>query len=60
MDDLNADSLDVVEIVMDLEDTFNLEVTDEEAEKVLTVENAVDLVWAKLALGKRTKEGEPL
>ena len=41
-DDLEADSLDVVELVMELEDQFDIEIADEEAEKINTVGDAVN------------------
>lgn len=41
-DDLEADSLDVVELVMELEDEFDLEIADEEAEQIVTVGDAVE------------------
>lgn len=41
IDDLGADSLDTVELVMALEEEFGLEIPDEEAEKILTVQDAV-------------------
>lgn len=44
VDDLGADSLDTVELVMALEEEFNLEISDEEAEKILTVNDAVNYV----------------
>jgi acyl carrier protein len=40
-DDLGADSLDVVELVMELEDEFDLEISDEDAEKITTVGEVV-------------------
>lgn len=43
-DDLEADSLDVVELVMAIEDEFEIEIPDEEAEKLQTVKNAVDYI----------------
>lgn len=43
-DDLGADSLDVVELVMELEDEFDLEISDEEAEKIATVADVVDYI----------------
>ena len=43
-DDLDADSLDVVELVMELEDEFDMEIADEEAEKIVTVGDAVDYI----------------
>lgn len=42
--DLEADSLDVVELIMAIEDEFDIEIPDEEAEKILTVKNAVDYI----------------
>jgi acyl carrier protein len=44
IDDLGADSLDQVELVMALEEAFNMEVGDEDAERILTVQNAIDYV----------------
>jgi acyl carrier protein len=44
VDDLGADSLDVVELVMALEEEFGLEISDEDAEKLRTVKHAVDYI----------------
>jgi len=44
IDDLGADSLDTVELVMALEEEFDIEIPDEEAEKIASVENAVDYI----------------
>ncbi len=46
VDDLGADSLDTVELVMALEEEFDCEIPDEEAEKITTVQQAVDYVNA--------------
>ena len=46
VDDLGADSLDTVELVMALEEEFNCEIPDEEAEKITTVQQAIDYVNA--------------
>jgi acyl carrier protein len=43
-EDLGADSLDQVELVMALEEAFNLEIADEDAEKILRVQDALDYV----------------
>ncbi|SDC40230.1 acyl carrier protein [Shouchella lonarensis] len=43
-EDLEADSLDVVELVMGLEDEFELEIADEDAEKIATVADVVDYI----------------
>lgn len=43
-DDLGADSLDQVELVMALEEEFNIEISDEEAEKIKTVQDAVTYI----------------
>lgn len=48
VDDLGADSLDTVELVMALEEEFDCEIPDEEAEKITTVQQAVDYVNAHL------------
>jgi acyl carrier protein len=42
--DLGADSLDIVEIIMSFEEAFGIEIKDEDAEKIKTVEQAVDLI----------------
>ena len=44
MDDLGADSLDTVELVMALEEEFDIEISDEDAEKVRTVQDAIDYI----------------
>ena len=44
VDDLGADSLDVVELVMALEEEFGLEISDEDAEKLTTVEQAITYI----------------
>ena len=44
VDDLGADSLDTVELVMGLEEEFDTEIPDEEAEKITTVQQAIDYV----------------
>jgi acyl carrier protein len=46
-DDLGADSLDVVELVMELEDEFDMEISDDDAEKIATVGDAVTYIQAK-------------
>lgn len=48
-DDLGADSLDTVELIMALEEHFEIEIPDEEAQKILTVKNAVDYINEKVA-----------
>ncbi|SSY70805.1 acyl carrier protein [Alysiella crassa] len=48
-DDLGADSLDTVELVMALEEAFGTEIPDEDAEKITTVQAAIDYVNAKQA-----------
>jgi acyl carrier protein len=44
MDDLGADSLDTVELVMALEEEFDIEISDEDAEKIQTVQDAVSYI----------------
>jgi acyl carrier protein len=48
VDDLGADSLDTVELVMALEEEFEMEIPDEEAEKITTVQQAIDHIGAHL------------
>lgn len=47
VDDLGADSLDIVELVMAFEEAFDLDIPDEDAEKIRTVQNAIDYIEAK-------------
>ena len=47
VNDLGADSLDTVELVMALEEEFGIEIPDEDAEKIATVQNALDYIKAK-------------
>ncbi len=51
VNDLNADSLDTVELVMEFEDEFDMSIPDEEAEKIQTVGAAIDYI-AKVAQSK--------
>jgi acyl carrier protein len=45
-EDLGADSLDIVELVMDLEEEFGIEISDDESEKIKTVKAAIDYIEA--------------
>jgi len=47
VDDLGADSLDIVELVMAFEEAFNIDIPDEDAEKITTVKDAIDYIDAK-------------
>ncbi|MGA7414495.1 MAG: acyl carrier protein [Bryobacteraceae bacterium] len=47
VDDLGADSLDIVELVMAFEEAFDIDIPDEDAEKIQTVKQAVDYIEAK-------------
>lgn len=49
VDDLGADSLDTVELVMALEEEFSTEIPDEDAEKITTVQQAIDYINEHLA-----------
>jgi acyl carrier protein len=48
VEDLGADSLDTVELVMAFEEEFGIEIPDEEAEKILTVQNSVDYIKERM------------
>ena len=48
IDDLGADSLDIVELVMAMEETFNVEISDEDAEKIQTIGNAISYLRGKV------------
>lgn len=47
-EDLNADSLDLVEMIMELEEAFGVEIPDEDAEKIITVHDALNYIEQKL------------
>ncbi len=49
IEDLGADSLDTVELIMGLEDKFGLEISDEDAEKIRTVQDAINYIQSKQA-----------
>lgn len=49
IDDLGADSLDIVELVVHIEDEFDIKIPDDEAEKITTVQDAIDYVNGQLA-----------
>ncbi len=48
LNDLGADSLDIVEMIMALEEEFGTEISDEEAEKIQSVQEAIDYIVARL------------
>ncbi len=52
IDDLGADSLDTVELIMALEEEFNIEIPDEDAEKMTTVGDAISYIDSKTAKSK--------
>jgi acyl carrier protein len=49
VDDLGADSLDIVELIMAFEEAFDLDIPDEDAEKITTVKDAIDYIEGKMA-----------
>ena len=49
IDDLNADSLEMVDLIISLEEEFNIQVTDEDAEKIKTVQDALDYLHERLS-----------
>src|SRR6202008_1821720 len=61
-EDLGADSLDVVELVMQFEEAFDLEIPDEDAEKIKTVKDAIDYIEKneKTTKGKKPVNGRGL
>jgi acyl carrier protein len=52
VDDLGADSLDIVELVMAFEEAFEIEIPDDDAEKIATVKDAVDYIQAHVKSSK--------
>lgn len=48
VDDLGADSLDTVEIIMDFEEEFDVEIPDEDAEQLTTIQSALDYIDSRL------------
>jgi acyl carrier protein len=52
VDDLGADSLDTVELVMAFEEAFDIEIPDEDAEKIRTVSDAVEYIGKNAKAGK--------
>jgi len=49
VDDLGADSLDLVELIMSMEEAFDTEISDEQAEKLVTVKDAIDYITTHLS-----------
>jgi acyl carrier protein len=49
VDDLGADSLDIVELIMAFEEAFDLDIPDEDAEKITTVKDAIEYIDGKMA-----------
>ncbi len=47
VDDLGADSLDLVELIMSMEEEFDTDISDEDAEKIVTVKDAIDYIKAQ-------------
>ncbi|MFT7222886.1 MAG: acyl carrier protein [Cellvibrionaceae bacterium] len=55
VEDLGADSLDTVELVMALEEEFEIEISDRQADKISTVQSAVDYIEEQMAAGSEQK-----
>ena len=53
VDDLGADSLDRVELIMAFEEAFDIEIPDEDAEKIATVQNAIDYIEKNSKMAKQ-------
>ena len=51
-EDLEADSLDLVELIMEFEDVFGGQISDEEAQQIRTVGEAVDYLWQRMEAGE--------
>jgi acyl carrier protein len=51
IDDLGADSLDIVELVMAMEEEFDIEIPDEDAEKIQTISDAISYIRGRAAAG---------
>jgi len=47
IDDLGADSLDLVELIMEMEEAFGIEIADEELEKIRTIQDVIDFIKSK-------------
>ena len=47
VDDLGADSLDLVELIMSMEEEFDISISDEDAEQIITVKDAIDSIESK-------------
>lgn len=56
VDDFGADSLDVVEMIMTIEEEFGIEILDEDAEVLLTVKDVVDYLHRRLSLSMKERE----
>lgn len=54
IEDLGADALDIVELVMEIEDTFDVEIKDEDVENIKTVQDAVNYITDHLPAEERT------
>ena len=58
IDDLGADSLDLVELIMEMEETFDIQIADNELEKIRTIKDVLDFSRTRASFGMNSGQGE--